>query len=114
MKDENDLFHILERLKEGLVKDLKNKEKPSSEQGKEILKAIAGEEVATRTQQRELREEYAKKSFWFMSIWSIVLLILLFIFRNQVTEWVLISLIGSTTVSLFQMFSIIMKGLFKK
>ena len=94
-------------------KDLKEKQK--SESHKEELEK---QEIEDRKSNRELREKYANKMFRYMWIWSgIVLFILLCsgwqLFGFQLDKWVLVTLIGSTTVSVFAIVRAIIEGLFK-
>ena len=96
-------------------KEYDGKDRDSSEETKES--AELDELKRDKEQHRELREKYANKSFYFMSIWSVILWVFLFIFLffcpKNLTPWVLVTLIGSTTINLFQLFSIIIKGLFQ-
>ena len=73
-------------------------------------------DVKYKEDQLKLRKEYANKSFKFMCIWSICLGSLLLFYAifcpKHLTQWVLVTLIGSTTISLFRMFGVIIHGLF--
>ena len=94
-------------------KDLQEKQK--AESYKEELKK---QEIEDRKSNRKLREKYANRMFFYMWIWSAVVFLIL-IFSGfqwcyfQLDKWVLITLIGSTTISIFTIVRAIIEGLFK-
>lgn len=104
----------IQQIKKDTIKgviDSKGKKKEFSGQDNEALSQWKKD----KEQNRNLQKEYANKSFWFMVAWSTVLGILLFIYLfcpiPQI-QWVFVTLIGSTTISLFRMFGVIIHGLF--
>ena len=76
------------------------------------------QEIEDRKSNRELREKYANKMFRYMCIWSVVVFLILICSGFQwcyfqLDKWVLVTLIGSTTVSVFAIVRAIIEGLFK-
>ena len=76
------------------------------------------QEIEDRISNRELREKYAKIMFWYMCIWSFIVILILICsglqcFDFQLNTWVLVTLIGSTTVSVFSIVKAIIAGIFK-
>ena len=85
---------------------------------KELRNELKLQEIEDRKSNRELREKYADKMFRYMRIWSSIVIFILvlsgFQFLGfQLDKWVLITLIGSTTVSVFAIVRAIIEGLFK-
>ena len=79
---------------------------------------IEKQKIEDQKSNRNLRENYAEKIFWYMCIWSVfVFLILVYsgfkFFDFQLDKWVLVTLIGSTTASVFAIVQAIIEGLFK-
>ncbi len=79
---------------------------------------LENQEIEDRKSNRQLREKYANKMFWYMCIWSVIVLLILVCsglqcFDFQLDKWVLVTLIGSTTISVFSIVRAIIEGLFK-
>ena len=76
------------------------------------------EDIEDRKSNRKLREKYAKKMFWAMCIWSFIVIFILILsgfqfLGFQLNKWVLVTLIGGTTASVFAIVRAIIEGLFK-
>ena len=76
------------------------------------------QEIEDRISNRKLREKYADKMFQYMCIWSFIVILILILsgfqfFSFQLDKWVLVTLIGSATVSVFAIVRAIIEGLFK-
>jgi len=116
---------------ESLLKTLKNVSEDTKEKYKDSEKDLRDEqkaeshkeelekqEIEDRKSNRKLREKYANKMFWYMCIWSVVVFLILICSGLQwcyfqLDKWVLVTLIGSTTVSVFAIVRAIIEGLFK-
>ena len=92
---------------------------------KEVNRAeeLEKQDVKDRESNRELRENYANKMFHYMCMWSLFIVIVIMLsgfnfsewkFNFQLDRWVLMTLIGSTTVSIFAIIQAIIKGIFKE
>ncbi len=110
------LEHVSDDTKEkynASAKDLEEKQKTESHK-----EALEKQEIADRESKRELREKYANKMFYYMCIWSFFIVITVIIngfgfFGFQLNKWVLVTLIGSTTISIFAIIRAIIEGIFK-
>ena len=81
------------------------------------------QEIEDRKSNRELREKYAEKMFHYMRMWFFFIVIAVILngldfgglweFSFQLDRWVLITLIGSTTVSILTIIRAIIEGIFK-
>ena len=99
-------------------KDLEKKQKIESH--KEDLER---QEIEDRKSNRELREKYAEKMFRYMRMWFFFIVIAVILngldfgglweVSFQLDRWVLITLIGSTTVSILTIIRAIIEGIFK-
>ena len=94
-------------------KDLQDRQKAESHR-----EELEKQDVEDRKSNRTLREKYAKKMFYYMCIWSIIVFSILVCSGLewcyfQLDKWVLVTLIGSTTVSVFAIVRAIIEGLFK-
>ena len=88
---------------------------------KTLKKETLKQDIEDRKSNRELKEKYAEKMFQYMCIWSVFIVIVIILsglgglwkFSFQLDKWVLITLIGSTTVSIFAIVRAIIEGIFK-
>ncbi len=111
----NSLLKILKDISKDIQEEYKVPEKDLQDEQKAEL---AREEIKDRESNRNLRENYARKMFWYMCIWSGIVLFILVCsgfqcFGFQLDKWALVTLIGSTTVSVFAIVRAIIEGLFK-
>ena len=92
-------------------KELKEGQEKSSH-GEELEK----QDIEDRKSNRKMRQNYAEKMFWYMCVWSAVIFIIL-MFNHcwfQLDRWVLMTLVGSTTINVFAIIRAIIKGIFKE
>jgi hypothetical protein len=97
----------------------------------EVADALANMEVERLKQQIELREEYARKSFWLVVSWILGIFILLvmngsdstipivignstYLFRVKISEPLMLALVGTTTLNIVGLFYFVMNNLFPK
>lgn len=119
----------IEEIEKTLTKDL-NSQKPNVD----LASTVRDEACALQSQQvslireqikdiphyRALREEYAGKVFWFMCVWSgLAFLIIIakgvlnaFGINFDISDVVLTTLVGGTTVSVIGLVGFMMQGLF--
>ena len=114
------LLDTLKNVSEDTKEKYKDSEKDLGEKQKaeRHKEALEKQEIEDRKSNRKLREKYANKMFFYMCIWSVVVLFILVCSGLkwccfQLDKWVLVTLIGSTTVSVFAIVRAIIEGLFK-
>lgn len=113
---------------ESLLKTLKNVSEEQYKKSEKYLQEkqkaesytadLEKQEIEDRKSNRKLREKYANKMFCYMCIWSVFVFFILICtgFQRcdfQLDKWVLVTLIGGTTVSVFAIVRAIIEGLFK-
>ena len=82
----------------------------------ELQKALLGQQIKDIIHYRELRKKYANRVFFFMCIWS-ALSFLILLFHGcckwfHLSDTILVTLTGGTTVSVIGLVGFIIQGLF--